>query len=71
MADHLNEKRSRTIQADCLCRGRNSRCVMCDGVGTVTKLACLRCGGTGKDGSKCPDCRGHGWRDLDNMNLIP
>lgn len=62
-----NEVRGKYCQAPCLCRGRNPRCVFCDGDGTVRKIACLRCGGTGKDGGKCPDCRGHGWREIDNM----
>lgn len=64
-----NEVRGRTVDAPCLCRGRNTRCTLCDATGNVKKKACLRCGGTGKDGGKCPDCRGHGWRDIDNMNF--
>ena len=63
-----NTERGTTVQAACVCRGRNQRCAYCDGQGTVTKKACLRCGGVGTEGpnAKCPDCRGVGWRDLDN-----
>jgi len=60
---------ARTIKVDCLCKGRNMRCLMCDGTGKATKKACQRCNGTGKEGPnrKCPDCRGDGWRELDNI----
>lgn len=64
-----NQERGTTVRAPCLCRGRSSRCFHCGGEGTVTKKACIRCGGTGAEGpgAKCPDCQGHGYRELDNM----
>jgi hypothetical protein len=71
VADELNTVRGKTVKADCLCRGRNSRCVMCNGDGHLVKKSCLRCGGMGKDGgAKCPDCKGRGWRDIDNMTYL-
>ena len=62
-----------TVQAPCLCRGRNTRCLFCQGEGTVPKRACIRCDGAGSEGggnAKCPDCRGNGWSELDNMETI-
>lgn len=65
----LNERYGSTIQADCSCGGLNGGCVNCDGAGVVTKRACRRCGGTGHTGGLCVDCRGAGWRELDNELL--
>lgn len=64
-----NEKAGPEVEVPCLCRGRNQRCQHCEGTGIRTMRSCKRCGGTGKDGNRCPDCRGEGWRDLDNMDL--
>lgn len=66
----LNKTRAATIQVPCLlCRGLNPNCRMCDG-GTVTKKACMRCGGTAKDGgAKCVDCQGQGYRAIDNERI--
>lgn len=55
-----------TVEVDCFCGGHNAGCVKCDGTGKIVKRACPRCHGTGKDGGRCPDCRGAGWRELDN-----
>jgi hypothetical protein len=46
-------------------------CVKCYGDGYVNKRACRTCSGTGKVGGKCPDCRGIGWRDMDNSRIDP
>lgn len=67
----LNETPRHTIKALCICRGRG--CVMCEHTGYIEKKACGRCGGTGTEtkvrgiGGKCFDCRGDGWRDIDNV----
>jgi len=55
-----------TVEVACFCGGKNRDCVKCAGSGTVTKRACAGCQGTGKNGGRCPDCRGAGWRELDN-----
>lgn len=69
---------TQTIKVACVCsrvhpvageefvRLGDPGCVKCAGEGFVQKKACHACSGTGKLGGKCPDCRGVGWRDLDN-----
>ena len=66
-----NTERGATVEVPCICRGRNSHCGLCGGTGTVTKKACRRCGGIGKEGpnAKCPDCRGDGHRDIDQPHF--
>lgn len=54
-----------TVKAKCVCRGRNSGCVICNGLGSVVMPACRRCNGTGRTGAVCVDCQGRGWRELD------
>jgi hypothetical protein len=55
-----------SITIPCGCRGTNSECVNCHGIGTVEVISCRRCRGTGKEGgARCLDCRGHRWRTLD------
>lgn len=49
----------------CVCRGDNPSCVNCAGSGEVQRVGCRRCQGTGRTGGECPDCRGEGWRELD------
>lgn len=56
---------AKTVTVVCVCKRENPSCVICAGTGTVTHLACKRCGGTGKTGGQCLDCRGQGWRELD------
>lgn len=68
----LNQAPDSTVTVACLCRGRG--CPICDGTGLLSKRACMRCGGTGSDSRvkdlapTCRDCRGIGYRDLDNMH---
>lgn len=64
----LNERSARTIQTDCSCKGQNRGCVNCRGTGEVTKRSCERCGGTGRTGGVCVNCKGYGWRELDNWD---
>lgn len=56
----------------CGCQGRNPGCVNCMGTGEVKYAACKRCDGTGTTGgsSKCLDCRGNGWRDVELLGSI-
>lgn len=66
----VNEVRGSTVEVKCVCavggQGRTG-CPKCFGDGVVLKTACRHCGGTGKVGSKCPDCKGLGFRDIDNI----
>lgn len=61
----------KTVQVDCTCRGDNDSCVNCHGSGKVSMVACMRCGGSGRTGGVCQDCRGQGWRDLDQPLPFP
>lgn len=71
---------SDTVKVPCVCsrltsvEGEMTRlgrpgCVKCAGDGFALKWACRACKGTGKVGGKCPDCRGAGWRDMDNVEI--
>lgn len=66
----VNKKRGATVEVKCVCATTDGRgrvgCIKCYGSGVVEKTACRHCGGTGKVGSKCPDCKGLGYRDIDN-----
>lgn len=62
----LNERYASTIDVTCSCQGANPGCVNCAGLGLLRRVACRRCGGTGATGGPCVDCRGEGWRELDN-----
>lgn len=55
------------ISVPCICGGPNSFCVLCSGSGELIKKACIRCDGVGKEPGnvRCVDCRGVGWRDID------
>jgi hypothetical protein len=62
------------IEVDCVCNGLNPTCIKCDGTAKVKKVGCVRCNGTGfnagmKAAGKCVDCKGFGWRELDNPTL--
>ncbi len=63
------------IPVDCVCGGINLSCIKCNGSGTQVKVACARCNGTGSDsgikniGGKCVNCRGQGWRDMDQFTI--
>lgn len=59
------------MQTDCPCKGINPGCVICTGSGLMTKRSCQRCGGTGRTGGVCVDCRGLGWREIDNEPAGP
>lgn len=59
-----------TLEIACICL-RKAGCFKCEGTGKVFKLACRRCLGSGKDGGRCPDCRGLGYRDMDNHDIAP
>ena len=60
-----------TLTIPCFCRGNNGACEHCAGSGTVRVPACRRCGGTGRTGGACQDCRGAGWRELDRPVALP
>lgn len=64
----VNTVRAVTVEVACWC-ARQPSCLLCQGVGTITRPACRRCGGIGREGGagKCLDCRGEGWRPLDAM----
>lgn len=57
-----------SVEVACSCAGRNPACTNCDGSGVVRRVACRRCAGTGTEstgGKPCFDCRGAGWRNVD------
>lgn len=71
MSRQLNATPAPTVEVTCTCRAR-SACQKCNGTGVRTVRSCKRCGGTGSDAKvrdvppKCLDCKGDGWRTLDN-----
>jgi hypothetical protein len=54
------------INVRCVCDGYNPQCQKCAGSGWQAKRVCPGCQGVKIPGYKCPDCRGVGWRELDN-----
>jgi hypothetical protein len=59
------------VEVPCVCRGGNPTCQQCGGTGNARKVACKTCGGTTKHGGqRCPDCRGVGWREIDQTSFV-